>query len=68
MSFTTGGVVFWGMDSPVLPLDDMVAGLLLSTNKQARLCPADDGGYGVLCVPPHAESYKINQGFKGLIP
>jgi glycosyltransferase A (GT-A) superfamily protein (DUF2064 family) len=58
--FTTGGVVFLGMDSPVLPLDDIVAGLLLSpNNKQALLCPADDGGYGMLCVPPHAESSKI---------
>lgn len=69
----SGGVVFLGMDSPVLSLDDIVQGLqdssipthdqLTSTSVSptlqqklsAMLCPADDGGYGMLCVPPTAD-------------
>lgn len=73
-----GGVVFLGMDAPVLSLDDIVTGLCnasTSTEDKSRdqesscssphifkavaasamLCPADDGGYGMLCVPPDAD-------------
>ena len=63
-----GGVVFLGMDAPELALDDIVQGLRLANNNNADnnnnnnnnnnntavLCPADDGGYGMLCVPSNA--------------
>ena len=54
---TSGSVVFLGMDSPVIPLDDVVRGL--ENRSSALLCPADDGGYGMLCVPPNAPSDRI---------
>jgi glycosyltransferase A (GT-A) superfamily protein (DUF2064 family) len=56
-----GSVVILGMDAPELPLEDMVRGLQ-STNNSAILCPAEDGGYGMLCVPPHADSSKTFRG------
>ena len=43
-----GNVVFLGMDSPMLPLQDIITSI---AQKQAMLCPADDGGYGMLSVP-----------------
>lgn len=43
------GVVFLGMDAPILPLDDIVSGL--QAKSSATLCPARDGGYAMLCVP-----------------
>lgn len=65
------GVVFLAMDAPILPLDDIVSGLRCSsmttagieTKKKieketpplATLCPAEDGGYAMLCVPPNAD-------------
>ena len=54
---TNGSVAFLGMDSPVIPLDDVVRGL--EDDSGAVLCPADDGGYGMLCVPPNAPSDRI---------
>ena len=46
------GVVFLGMDSPILPLTDIVSGLeKAAIQKEATLCPAMDGGYAMLCVP-----------------
>jgi len=59
-----GGVVFLGMDAPMLSLEDIIAGLLdadtttLASSSPAMLCPADDGGYGMLCVPPNADPSK----------
>ena len=48
-----GPVVFLGMDSPETPIDEIAA---VFTNPQslqsAILCPANDGGYGMLSVPP----------------
>ena len=62
------GIVFLGMDAPVLPLDDIVGGLLhaacgdgaspslsAAAAAAATLCPARDGGYAMLCVPPTAD-------------
>lgn len=67
------GVVFLGMDAPMLNLDDIVLGLCnacpsrddvahnndspssFTPTAAAMLCPADDGGYGMLCVPPNAD-------------
>lgn len=61
---STSGVVFLGMDSPELKLLEIVKGLRLATTTtsvepsddahqrpSAFLCPSDDGGYGMLCVP-----------------
>ena len=53
------GVVFLGMDSPDIPLQDIVKGLNLASKEvdassrppEALLCPCSDGGYGMLCVP-----------------
>eukprot|EP00934_Nitzschia_sp_Nitz4_P008001 Nitzschia sp. Nitz4//scaffold138_size62050//45665//46477//NITZ4_006394-RA/size62050-exonerate_est2genome-gene-0.35-mRNA-1//1//CDS//3329535785//7991//frame0 len=44
-----GSIVFLGMDSPILPLDDIATGLSTrvsdSMERTAILCPAEDGGY-----------------------
>lgn len=60
----TDGVVFLGMDSPELMLSDIVSGLELASrdNDHALLCPAKDGGYGMLCLPSSAYSKKVFQG------
>lgn len=72
-------VLFLGMDSPELPMEEIVYGLLQSNdhpstnentynckdnesktfNGKAHMCPANDGGYGLLSVPKHAPSSKI---------
>ena len=50
-----GGVVFVGMDSPELPLEEISYALYQAvTHNTAILCPAQDGGYGMLCVPRSA--------------
>ena len=50
-----GGVIFVGMDSPELPLDEIQHALYQAVaHNTAFLCPAQDGGYGMLCVPPSA--------------
>jgi glycosyltransferase A (GT-A) superfamily protein (DUF2064 family) len=60
---TNGGVVFLGMDSPVLALADIVTGLSLARQDgSAMMCPADDGGYGMLCVPESAWNLSIVEG------
>lgn len=52
---TNESVLFLGMDAPELPLEEIVYGLQISfTTKKAHLCPADDGGYGMLSVPINA--------------
>lgn len=58
-----GPVVFVGMDSPELPLDQVEHALLLQP-QQARLCPAADGGYGLLSVPPKAPAQAIFHGVR----
>eukprot|EP00980_Cylindrotheca_fusiformis_P020622 scaffold7691_cov97-Cylindrotheca_fusiformis.AAC.2 len=55
------GVVILGMDSPVLALVDIVTGLA-NSHTSALICPADDGGYGMLCVPSFACSRSVFQG------
>lgn len=60
-------VIFLGMDSPELPLDEIVAALS-STNElhhhYAHLCPAADGGYGMLSIPAHAPADLVFRGVK----
>jgi len=80
-------VLFLGMDSPELPMEEIVYGLQISSGNRrllqrsnegtnenaanyqdnaretftgkAHLCPANDGGYGLLSVPKHAPSSTI---------
>lgn len=61
-------VLFLGMDSPELPIKEIVHGLQIAHGKsnigKAHLCPADDGGYGLLSVPHHAPSSCIFTGVR----
>jgi glycosyltransferase A (GT-A) superfamily protein (DUF2064 family) len=52
-------VVFLGMDAPEVPVEEIITAL--STPTHAVLCPAEDGGYGMLSVPPHAPCREIFQ-------
>ena len=53
-------VLFLGMDAPDLPLEEIAYGLQISSgNGKAHMCPANDGGYGLLSVPKNAPSDKI---------
>ena len=45
-----GYVMFLGMDSPELPIEELEEALRHPSH--ATLCPSHDGGYGMLCVPP----------------
>mmetsp|Transcript_6722 Transcript_6722/g.9596 ORF Transcript_6722/g.9596 Transcript_6722/m.9596 type:complete len:377 (-) Transcript_6722:608-1738(-) len=56
---TPSSILFLGMDSPELPLEEIQHGLQLSSSSSsstntALLCPSEDGGYGMLCVPSTA--------------
>ncbi|EJK52597.1 hypothetical protein THAOC_28109 [Thalassiosira oceanica] len=47
-------VLFLGMDSPEVPTDEIVRGLETASSKdmpRAYMCPANDGGYGLLALP-----------------
>lgn len=55
-NLTKKSVIFLGMDSPVIPLDDIHNAIM--SPGEAFLCPADDGGYGMLSVPRLADSAK----------
>jgi Uncharacterized protein conserved in bacteria (DUF2064) len=55
-NLTKEAVIFLGMDSPVLPLDDIRKAIL--SPGEAYLCPADDGGYGMLSIPSQADPAK----------
>jgi glycosyltransferase A (GT-A) superfamily protein (DUF2064 family) len=52
-------VVFLGMDAPELPLEEIITALAHPT--LSVLCPASDGGYGMLSVPSHAPCPQIFQ-------
>jgi 2-phospho-L-lactate guanylyltransferase (CobY/MobA/RfbA family) len=54
-----GSVVFLGMDAPEVPVEEIITALTTPTH--AVLCPAEDGGYGMLSVPPHAPCPQIFQ-------
>jgi glycosyltransferase A (GT-A) superfamily protein (DUF2064 family) len=49
-------VVFLGMDSPELFIDEITEGIRIASKdtKKAYINPAQDGGYGMLCVPSEA--------------
>ena len=66
-------VVFLGMDAPELPLEEIVHALQTSSSaaaaaaaarNKAHMCPADDGGYGMLSVPRHAPASQIFNGVR----
>jgi hypothetical protein len=73
---SSSSVVFLGMDAPELSLilNDIHTGLWRSslpiqqhptsttTTSTAMLCPADDGGYVMLCVPPQADASRVFAG------
>jgi hypothetical protein len=96
-----GAVLFLGMDSPELPMEEVVYGLRISSSGRgggpppprtnggaapmpdgaggerrgttpsfaagsgrAHLCPANDGGYGLLSVPGHAPSSGVFRGVR----
>lgn len=46
-------VVFLGMDSPELPIEEINHALSLK-DESAHMCPSVDGGYGMLSVPVSA--------------
>jgi glycosyltransferase A (GT-A) superfamily protein (DUF2064 family) len=73
--YPQSSVVFLGMDSPELPLDEIVAALSSTEHNDnhnnnngnpyhAHLCPAADGGYGMLSVPSHAPAEAVFRGIK----
>jgi glycosyltransferase A (GT-A) superfamily protein (DUF2064 family) len=58
-------VAFLGMDSPELPIEEIAYALRLASGqiaessnggRSAYINPSHDGGYGMLCLPPHAPS------------
>lgn len=64
-----GPVIFLGMDSPETPLDE-IEGIfkknLIDTvsSSMAVLCPAQDGGYGMLSVPPGLRADQVFTGVR----
>lgn len=50
-------IVVLGMDAPELPLEEIISALANPT--LAMFCPASDGGYGLLSVPPFAPCPQI---------
>ncbi len=62
---TNEAVLFLGMDAPEIPLEEIVHGLQTSSKRnKAHMCPADDGGYGMLSVPRNAPSSRIFHGVR----
>lgn len=51
-------VCFLGMDTPNLPLPDIVSSMSRSRPVDALMCPSHDGGYGFLSVPKDADPAK----------
>jgi glycosyltransferase A (GT-A) superfamily protein (DUF2064 family) len=54
---TSGNIMFLGMDSPELPIDELQEAF--RHPKHATLCPSYDGGYGMVCVPHDAPADTI---------
>lgn len=58
-------IVFLGMDAPELPLDEIREAIRVAQTRTALLCPADDGGYGLLSVP-RSSSETMNSIFQSV--
>ena len=61
-----GSVLFLGMDSPELRLGEIEYALNLCSedNRRAYMCPAEDGGYGLLCLPNDAPATIFDCGIR----
>jgi len=60
-------VVFIGMDSPELPLDELVVATATTTAAEgtaATLCPAADGGYGMVSIPACVDARRAFRGVR----
>ena len=55
---TSGSIMFLGMDSPNLPMEELEEAFQHPTH--ATLCPSHDGGYGMLCVPHNSTEAIFN--------
>ena len=62
--FHIGNVVFLGMDSPIIPLPEIMYSLSSSEYKNAHLCPAQDGGYGMISIPSSIPSHLAFRGVR----
>lgn len=62
---TPGKVLFLGMDSPELPLEELIGSISVASDpSEALLCPANDGGCGMLAVPPQAPTETVFAGIR----
>lgn len=59
---TSGPIVFLGMDSPELPLDQVIQATHM--DDKALICPSDDGGYGLLSIPIQADPETTFRGIR----
>lgn len=59
-----GGVVFLGMDCPEIPIIEILHALKCAENGESLLCPSDDGGYGMLGVPPEVDISRVFSGIR----
>lgn len=55
-------VIFVGMDAPEIPIDEIL--YAFKQSDEARICPAADGGYGLLSIPSKANADKVFQGVR----
>lgn len=71
----SGSIVFLGMDSPLIPLSELIYPLSSSMPSSfdeskhnlschAHICPAHDGGYGMISIPHGAPSDLVFQGVR----
>lgn len=59
------GVVFLGMDSPEIPLEEVAEALYAAQHlSESLICPANDGGYGMIGVPAHANARAVFSGVR----
>jgi len=64
-----GSIVFLGMDSPMLPLSEIIYSCCRHSDEYPThtqkhgtpvyLCPAQDGGYGMISIPHHVPAEKV---------
>ncbi|CAN0139534.1 unnamed protein product [Discosporangium mesarthrocarpum] len=59
MSQRNGAVVFVGMDTPELPWIEVRAAAAAARDGHAYVCPAEDGGYCLLGLPPAASPAEV---------
>eukprot|EP00940_MAST-03C_sp_MAST-3C-sp2_P001341 g1341.t1 len=52
-------VAFCGMDAPLLSANAIITSLSVAKKGESCVCPANDGGYALLSVPPRAPAKQI---------